>query len=161
MGEKGTLLKVAIKLLSFQNLEDFLKVVWVLLFTLTVDEDVIKIKYHKFPNKWPKAMVHQPYKGPRCIGQAKRHDQPLKEAFICLKCSLPLITLPNSDMVITPLKSTFKNTFCNTPSPKGRKRYVFLIFYLNSGMTRAEFSLKPDRSQAINLTINPCNLTEV
>ena len=117
MGEKGTLLKVAIKLLSFQNLEDFLKVVWVLLFTLTVDEDVIKIKYHKFPNKWPKAMVHQPYKGPRCIGQAKRHDQPLIETCLCLKGSLPFIPFFISDLVVATRKINLSKRFSHKFHP--------------------------------------------
>ena len=49
---------------------------------------------------------------------------------------------------------------CNTPSPWGRKRYVFLTSYLNFGTKRTELPLKTERSQAKRLTISPCKSTE-
>jgi len=40
---KGTLLKVVIKLLSFQDLNNLLKMSYVLLLGLVVDQDIIKV----------------------------------------------------------------------------------------------------------------------
>jgi len=51
--------------------------------------------------------------------------------------------------------------YCNTPSPSGQKRYVFLTSYLNSGTKWTESPLKTDCFQAKNLIISPCKTTEV
>ena len=51
MCEKGTLLEVAIKFLSFQNLSNLPEIVQLFFFDLAIDEDVIKVNNHKSINK--------------------------------------------------------------------------------------------------------------
>jgi hypothetical protein len=47
-------------------------------------------------------LVHHGLEGGWAIGKAKVHDQWLKETWICSKCSLPLITLLNTDINVSP-----------------------------------------------------------
>jgi len=85
--------------------------VLVLFLAFIIDQDVIKVVNHKPTNVSPKHFVHEPYKGTRGIYHTKWHHKPLVQDSFCLKCCLPFISLPNSNLIVPLLKSTLENTF--------------------------------------------------
>src|SRR6266404_571506 len=54
-----------------------------------------------------KDVIHHRLKGARRICQAKEHDQWLKQAIFCLKCSFFLIASFNPDVIVSPMDIKF------------------------------------------------------
>ena len=64
------------------------------------NEYVIEINNHKRINEWSKDIIHQPHKCGKSICKTKKHNQPFKQTFLKLECSLPYICWINWYLVI-------------------------------------------------------------
>jgi len=58
LSEKRALLQVTIELFPFKDLYDVSEVYEMLFFTLSINQDVIKVNHNKVTNKQPKHLVH-------------------------------------------------------------------------------------------------------
>ena len=73
-------------------------------FFLTVNQDIVKINYHKLPNKWFQYLIHKSYESAGSIGQFERHHHPLIQPLLCIESYLPLISRLDPNLVIPTLK---------------------------------------------------------
>ena len=73
-------------------------------FCLTVNQDIVKINYHKLSNKWFQYLIHKSYESAGSIGQSERHYHPLIQPLLCLKSCLPLISRSDPNLVIPTLE---------------------------------------------------------
>ena len=82
--------------------------VLVLLFTLTIDQNVIKIENHKPTNVRPKHLVHKPHESARGVRKAEWHHNPLIQTPFGLECGLPLISLSKADLIVATSQVQFR-----------------------------------------------------
>jgi hypothetical protein len=68
-----------------------------------VDQDIIKIiQDNPICDEILKDFMHHGLEGGWTVGKAKIHDQWHKRTLICLECSLPLITLSDTHIIVSP-----------------------------------------------------------
>jgi len=73
------------------------------IYGFSVDEDIIEVHtYYSFHNEVLKDLIHHCLEGRRTICKAKEHHQWFEQPTAHPKCSLPLITLLHSHILITP-----------------------------------------------------------
>ena len=72
-------------------------------FCLIVNQDIVKLNYHKLSNKWFQYLIHKPHESAGSIGQSERHHHPFIQPLLCLKSYLPLISRLDPNLVIPTL----------------------------------------------------------
>ena len=72
----------------------------VVLLGLAVDEDVIKIDHKELSNVRMEDLCHEVHKGAWGIWEPEWHDKPLIQPIFGFKGHLPLISGPDSDLVV-------------------------------------------------------------
>lgn len=80
-----------------QNLPEMDQVV---ILTVAVNKNVIEVDDNKLFDEGLEDLMHDTLEGARCIGEAKRHHQPLVQSFLGLKGRLPLISWSNTNLMI-------------------------------------------------------------
>ena len=70
-------------------------------FCLIVNQDIVKLNYHKLSNKWFQYLIHKPHESVGSIGQSKRHHHPLIQPLLSY---LPLISRSDTNLVIPTLQ---------------------------------------------------------
>jgi hypothetical protein len=69
----------------------------------SVDEDVIHVDSDiSFVYEVSKDVIHHGLKCHRGIGESEEHDHGFKEPLICFKCSLPLVSIMDADIIVAP-----------------------------------------------------------
>jgi len=101
MSEKGTFLKVMKQSLMFQNKHNLGEIILMLLLILGINQDIIKVNYHKLANIQPTHMIHQSHECNTSIWKAAGHNQPFIKPFFSLKGCFSLITSSNANLVLT------------------------------------------------------------
>ncbi|KAG6892218.1 hypothetical protein C0993_004517, partial [Termitomyces sp. T159_Od127] len=85
----------------------------VLLKHFCVDENVIKVYAHyTFSNEVPEDVVHHGLEGGQAISESKKHKKRFKQSPVGPEGSLPLISLMNAHIVVTPLDIQFCEVLC-------------------------------------------------
>ena len=76
------------------------------------DEEVVHIDDEPFfRDHVTEGVVHEPLKGGRGVGEVKEHDGGFKEAFVGDKGSLPLVSVLDSNIVVSPSDIKFGEYF--------------------------------------------------
>jgi hypothetical protein len=57
-------------------------------------------------------LIHHSLEGGWTIGETKVHHQQLKEASICVEGSLPLVAIPDTDIIVSPVHIELGEIVC-------------------------------------------------
>jgi len=98
LSEKWALLQVTIELFHLKDLYDLGEMYKMLFFTLTINQDVIKVNHHKVTNKRLNTWFISLRKV-LGVWESKGHNQPLTLSPFGLECGFPLIPFPNPNLV--------------------------------------------------------------
>ena len=67
------------------------------------DEDVVHVDdYNSFVNEFSEDVVHHRLERRWAVSETKEHDKRFKQASVCLKGCLPLISILDSHVVVSP-----------------------------------------------------------
>ncbi|KAG5327783.1 hypothetical protein C0989_011131 [Termitomyces sp. Mn162] len=101
---KLTLLQLEVELVLAEAFQDEASDQTVFLQHFGIDEDVIKIYTHyALCYKVPEDVVHHGLKGGRAVGESEEHNEWLKQSPVGPEGGLPLISLLDVHIVVTPL----------------------------------------------------------
>ena len=73
-------------------------------FSLTIDEDVIKVDHHEISKEGLEDLIHQTHESAWGVGEAEWHNQPFIESPFSLKSRFPFISLMDPDLIIATSK---------------------------------------------------------
>jgi len=80
---------------------------------LRVNQNVVKVDaYQALHDEVLEDVIHHALEGGRAISEAKKHHQGFKQPSVSLEGSLPLITLSNSDIIVTPANIQLGKVLC-------------------------------------------------
>ncbi|KAG5349114.1 hypothetical protein C0989_005821 [Termitomyces sp. Mn162] len=99
-----------------------------------VDEDVVKVHAdYTFYNEVPEDVIHHGLEGGWAVGETKEHNKWLKQSPVGPEGHLPLISLLNVHIVVTPLDIQFSEVLCTLEVVdelgNGRKRVAILYHH--------------------------------
>ena len=67
----------------------------------TVNEDIVEVHHQKFAGEGPENFIHEAHKCAWSIGETEWHDEPFIQSLAYLEGRLPLVTFPNTNLMIT------------------------------------------------------------
>jgi len=110
---EGALLHFEVETVLMEDVEDSYYNLVMLFFGLTTkDKDVIHVNGHyPFVNKLFEHVLHHHLKGGRVICQAEEHNQGFKETLVHPEGSLPLVSLFNMHVIVSPTDVQFCEIF--------------------------------------------------
>ena len=97
-----TLFKLPIEFLCHKCGQDLLQMLNMVLLSLVVHKDIIKVYHYKQSSVGLELLIHQPHQDAASIRQPKWHDKPFVKLLVYFEGSLPLISLSHCGLVITP-----------------------------------------------------------
>src|SRR5882672_8826494 len=99
------LLGLEVKPMSAEDVQDPYYNGMVFLFCLTTeDEDVVHVDdYDSFVDELLENVVHHHLECHRAVSETKEHDKRFKQASVCLKGCLPLVSILDPHIVVSPL----------------------------------------------------------
>ncbi|KAG5349395.1 hypothetical protein C0989_004193 [Termitomyces sp. Mn162] len=109
---KLALLQLEVELVPVEVFQDEMSDPMVFLQCFGVDEDVVKVHAHyTLHNEVQEDVVHYGLEGGWAVGETEEHNKWLKQ-FLVLEGCLPLISLLNVHIVVTPLDIQFSEVSC-------------------------------------------------
>ena len=66
-----------------------------------VNDDIVEVHHKKFAGEGPENFVHEAHKCAWSIGETEWHDEPFIQSLACLEGRLPLVTFPDTNLMIT------------------------------------------------------------
>jgi hypothetical protein len=93
--------------------ENFIGEVFQLFLGVGVNEDIVHIHDHpSLLDVFFENGIHHGLEGGRGVGKTEKHNRGLKQAFVGDKCSFPLISIFDPDVIVSPLYVYLGEIFC-------------------------------------------------